>query len=120
MQSFYDRIQDIAIHYGIKPSVILKKSDIPYSTYHSLSYKKTTPTIETVVKIVKSYPEINFEWLAIGKGSMLIQNKANPEDEDSPEVVALKRQVVILSDRLIEKERYILGLELTIATYVQK
>lgn len=116
MQSFYDRIQDIATYYNIKPSVILRCSHIPYSTYHSLSYRGTCPSIETVQKIINCYPEVSFEWLAVGKGNMLIPKKTTPDDEDSPKIIALKRKVEILSDRLIDKERYILKLELELAT----
>ena len=47
---------------------------------------------------------------------MLIPKKTTPDDEDSPKIIALKRKVEILSDRLIDKERYILKLELELAT----
>lgn len=120
MQSFYNRIQEIAAYYNIKPSVILNCSSIPYSTYHSLSYRRAVPSIETVLKIIKQYPEISFEWLAIGKGNMIIPKNVEPDDEKNPKIIALKRQVEILTDRLMDKERRILELELIVATYVEK
>lgn len=119
MQSFYDRIQDIAMHYNIKPSTILKVSRIPYSTYHSLSYRGAVPSIETVLKIINHYPDINFEWLCIGKGDMLCAKNDKKDDENNPKMIALKRQVEILTDRLMEKERRILELELIVATYAE-
>lgn len=116
MESFCTRIQDIASSYDMKLSTLLRYCNIPYSTYQSLSYQKTSPSIATLQKVIKTFPDIRFEWLATGNGEMFIPDNSESDIKNNPDYIALKKQVEILSNRLIDKERYILKLELELAT----
>lgn len=51
-------------------------------------HNKFNPTLETLLNILKSYPQINYEWLLFGKGEMFYQSEKTftevLAEEDSP------------------------------------
>ena len=91
-----------------------------YSTYYSLCYKEASPRIETIERIVNAFPQINVGWLLFNKGEMIYNSIQKIEQSDSEEINKLKNQVKLLSEKLIEKERHILELELELSVYTKK
>lgn len=113
MDTFYDRVVQIADHYKMRVKTLVERCDIPYSTFRSSRHRENDPQLRTVMRILETCPKVRMEWLVAGKGEMLEPNGPTPEEENA-EIAELKKQIERLTQIILEKERRIIELELKI------
>lgn len=111
METFYDRVEQIAEHYEMKITTFLYRCDVPYGTFRSSRFRQNDPRLETVLKILRTCPQVHWEWLVRGKGDMLVPEGPKPEDENE-EIALLKKQIERLTAIILEKEKRIIELEM--------
>ncbi|PRX55075.1 helix-turn-helix transcriptional regulator [Flagellimonas meridianipacifica] len=73
---FVNRIKIILEHYDLGVSAFADKIGIQRSSMSHILNGRNKPSLDFVMKLVKTFPEVNLYWLLNGKGSF-------PEDDDS-------------------------------------
>lgn len=73
------RIQTVMEHYDLTVSALADNIGVQRSSVSHLLSGRNKPSLDFVMKLVKTYPEVNLYWLLQGKGSF-------PEnlEEDAP------------------------------------
>lgn len=111
MDTFYDRVEQLATHYKMTIPVFLDRCGIPYGTFRSARFRQNAPLLQTVMRILNVCPKVRMEWLVRGKGDMLVPEGPSAEEENV-EIARLKKQVEHLTEIILEKERRIIELEM--------
>lgn len=111
MDTFHDRVEQIAEHYKMKTKTLVERCGVPYPTFRSSRYRLNDPQLKTIMRILDTCPRVRMEWLIAGKGEMLKPAGPTPEQENA-EVAELKKQVERLTQIILEKEKRIIELEL--------
>lgn len=68
-EEFVQRLELILDYYGLSASVFADKIGVQRSTISHLLTGRNKPSLEFVLKVVKSFPEVNLYWLLNGKGT---------------------------------------------------
>ncbi|MBT8187706.1 MAG: helix-turn-helix domain-containing protein [Croceitalea sp.] len=66
---FVSRLQLIISHYEMSSASFADKIGVPRSSISHLLSQRNKPSLDFVMKVVKTFPEINLYWLLNGKGS---------------------------------------------------
>ena len=113
MDTFYDRIEQIADHYKMKTGVLLRRCGVPYSTFRSARFRNCDPQLKTVLRILKTCSKVRMEWLITGGGEMLKPGSGQEDAaKENAEIVRLNKQISHLTEMLLEKEKRIIELEI--------
>ena len=89
-----DRILEILKIKNLTPAQFADQIEVQRSSISHLVSGRNKPSLEFVQKILKSFPEINSDWLLFGKGSMtesiaesvLSDAKRNSDIQEQPEL----------------------------------
>jgi hypothetical protein len=65
-----DRIKQFLVAQSISPSHFADSIGIQRSGMSHILSGRNKPSLDFVEKMIKQYPEINIDWLVMGKGSM--------------------------------------------------
>lgn len=68
-EEFIARIQTVIDHYGLTVSSFADKVGVQRSSISHLLKGRNKPSLDFVMKVVQTYPEVNLYWLLNGKGS---------------------------------------------------
>ncbi|WP_299162751.1 helix-turn-helix transcriptional regulator [uncultured Eudoraea sp.] len=68
-EEFVRRLEKILNYYGLSASAFADKIAVQRSTISHLLTGRNKPSLEFVLKVVKSFPEVNLYWLLNGKGA---------------------------------------------------
>lgn len=112
VETFYDRVEQIAAHYNMKTHEVLERCHIPYGTFRSARFRENDPQLRTIMRIAHIFHQVRIEWLITGKGDMLLPDPKIQAESDNAEIKQLKKQIEKLKALLLEKERRIIELEL--------
>jgi len=66
---FIKRLEKIMDFYGLSASAFADKISVQRSSISHLLTGRNKPSLEFVLKVVKTFPEVNLYWLLNGKGS---------------------------------------------------
>lgn len=78
-EEFVRRLEKIMNYYGLSASAFADKIGVQRSTISHLLTGRNKPSLEFVLKVVKSFPEVNLYWLLNGKGSFpAVQKETAP------------------------------------------
>jgi transcriptional regulator with XRE-family HTH domain len=64
-----ERLQTLISHYGLTPSSLADSIGVPRSSVSHLLSGRNKPSLDFVLKLIKTYPEVNLYWLLNGKGT---------------------------------------------------
>jgi len=88
-EEFVRRLEKIMNYYGLSASAFADKIAVQRSTISHLLTGRNKPSLEFVLKVVKSFPEVNLYWLLNGKGSFpVVQKETAPSHPTEPELSA--------------------------------
>ena len=88
-----ERLSQIVAHYGINLTEFSKKLGLNNSvTISKIINQNRKPSSKTIGRIIKAYPEINYDWLINGNGEMLKTTQTNYSDPD--DLTATAKQVI--------------------------
>ncbi len=74
------RIKSVIDHFGLTVSSFADSIGVQRSSISHILSGRNKPSLDFVMKVVKTYPEVNLYWLLIGKGKF----PAPSEKETSP------------------------------------
>ncbi len=72
------RIRTIISHYGLSVSSFADKIGVQRSSISHLLNGRNKPSLDFVLKVIQTYPEVNLYWLLNGKGEFPSIEKAGP------------------------------------------
>ena len=75
------RIQKIMAHYQLSPTLLADSIGVPRATISHIISGRNKPSLDFVLKLVKTYPEVNLYWLLNGKGSFPYEEEQKPFTE---------------------------------------
>ena len=107
ISDFINRIDQILKFHDLSASVFADTIGVQRSSISHLLAGRNKPSLEFVLKVVASFPDVDLYWLLFGKGSFPKKAKTSPNVESEPKVVvkdvvsgdALKRSGTI--DKII-------------------
>ena len=68
-EAFVGRLEEILHFYGLTASSFADRIGVQRSSISHLLSGRNKPSLEFVMKVVKTFPEVNLYWLLNGKGS---------------------------------------------------
>ncbi|WP_431123578.1 helix-turn-helix transcriptional regulator [Flagellimonas flava] len=74
------RVKSVIDHFGLTVSSFADSIGVQRSSISHVLSGRNKPSLDFVLKVVKTYPEVNLYWLLIGKGKF----PAPQEKETSP------------------------------------
>ena len=72
---FVDRLKILIDHYELSPSLFADKIGMQRSSISHLLNGRNRPSLDFVMKVIKTFPEVNIYWLLNGKGTFPSQPK---------------------------------------------
>ena len=81
-EAFTKRLQDIMGYYGESASSFAEKIGVQRSSISHILSGRNKPSLEFVLKIVSSYPDVELYWLLNGKGCFP-SGASNKNDESN-------------------------------------
>ena len=80
-KEFTNRLQEIIEYYDLTASSFADKIEVGRSSISHLLSGRNKPSLEFVMKIVKTFPEVELYWLLNGKGSFpKVANDPSPKE----------------------------------------
>lgn len=67
--SIAERIKTIIAHYQLNASSFADKISVPRSSISHLLSGRNKPSLDFILKLVNTFPEVNLYWLLNGKGT---------------------------------------------------
>ncbi|WP_276392411.1 helix-turn-helix transcriptional regulator [Eudoraea chungangensis] len=80
-EAFILRLEIILEHYQLTASAFADKIGVQRSSISHLLAGRNKPSLEFVLKVVKSFPEVNLYWLLNGKGKFPQETKNSLADK---------------------------------------
>ncbi len=107
---FIKKMEQIIDYYGLSASSFADKIGVQRSSLSHLLSGRNKPSLDFVIKIVNSFPEVDFYWLLEDKGSFPRSNKVkiNPETVLKP-VLETSKNVDLFSpieENTVKKEEF--------------
>lgn len=66
---FAKRLEKIMEFYGLTATALAEEMDFNRSTISHLVSGRNKPSLEFVMKVLQRFPEVDLEWLVLGKGT---------------------------------------------------
>jgi transcriptional regulator with XRE-family HTH domain len=82
-EAFVKRLETLLEYYGLTASAFADKIGVQRSGISHLLSGRNKPSLEFVMKVVQTFPEVNLYWLLNGKGSLPSPGAVLP---DSPQI----------------------------------
>ncbi|WBL20803.1 MULTISPECIES: helix-turn-helix transcriptional regulator [unclassified Zunongwangia] len=82
-EEFTNRLQKIIEYYDLSASSFADKIEVGRSSISHLLSGRNKPSLEFVMKIVKTFPEVELYWLLNGKGEFPKRDKAFQKKEEN-------------------------------------
>ncbi len=81
-EEFIKRLEHILEYYALTASAFADRINVQPSGISHLLTGRNKPSLEFVMKVVKTFPEVNLYWLLNGKGHFPPKNKTADVDND--------------------------------------
>jgi len=75
---FVRRLERILKYYGLSAAAFADKIQVQRSSISHLLTGRNKPSLEFVLKVVKTFPEVNLYWLLNGKGGFPQKGTVSP------------------------------------------
>ena len=101
-EEFVKRLERILKYYGLSASAFADRIGVQRSSISHLLTGRNRPSLEFVLKVVKTFQDVNLYWLLNGKGSFpaksspTSQQKPQVSEEKSPAATKRKIQKIII------------------------
>lgn len=70
-----ERIKYVMEYYNLSPSELADSIQVPRSSISHLLTGRNKPSLDFVLKLIKTYPDVNLYWLLNGKGTFPKKNE---------------------------------------------
>ena len=79
-EEFSNRLQKIFEYYDLNASAFADKIDVGRASISHLLSGRNKPSLDFVMRVVKTFPEVELYWLLNGKGEF-------PKEDSKPDIV---------------------------------
>ncbi len=79
IENFIKRLQEIIKFYGLSAASFADKIGVQRSSISHILSGRNRPSLEFVMKVLSSFPEVDLYWLLNGKGDFPSQSQENIE-----------------------------------------
>lgn len=110
MENFGSRLRKVLEHYGLSAYRLAKEIDFSNAATLNLLSGKTNPSFEFITRLMELYPDLNSNWLLLGRESMFLDPNMRPKSIShySPDLVESKNAVIAaLNDNIRMKDEKI-------------
>jgi len=83
---FVRRLERILKYYSLSAAAFADKIQVQRSSISHLLTGRNKPSLEFVLKVVKTFPEVNLYWLLNGKGSFPQKSAVHPTPTEKTSV----------------------------------
>ena len=98
---FAKRIKKIILFYGISAAQLADKIGVQRSSISHLLSGRNKPSLDFIMKLLHSYPEIELHWLLNGKGTFPVQQEKQKNILENTPQTALKENKDKSIDRIV-------------------
>lgn len=103
-EAFVKRIEKILDFYGLTAAAFADKIEVQRSSISHLLSGRNKPSLEFVLKVVSSFPEVNLYWLLNGKGSFPHKAEKEPSAiSPTPSIVEMEKSIQKNPSKKLEK-----------------
>ena len=106
-EDFVKRLEKILQYYDLSASVFADKIKVQRSSISHLLSGRNKPSLEFVLKVIKTFPEVNLYWLLNGKGTFPSLSTSQSKTKDPTQhSISQKEEVSTIKsakERIIEK-----------------
>ncbi len=105
---FTSRLEKILDFYQVSAAAFADKIGVQRSSISHILTGRNKPSLEFVMKVVRSYPEVNLYWLLNGKGEFPSKDQNPPSTavKDIPSIIGsnknIKRVLILYEDGSFE------------------
>tara|TARA_R110002049_G_scaffold202967_2_gene373461 strand:+ start:3209 stop:3583 length:375 start_codon:yes stop_codon:yes gene_type:complete len=103
-EEFIKRLQKVMDYYGESASSFAEKIGVQRSSISHILSGRNKPSLEFILKILSSFPEVELYWLLNGKGNFPSLNKPEEKKADTP---ALSMKTNIELNETLETDKSI-------------
>lgn len=85
-EEFTKRLQKVMNYYSESASSFAEKIGVQRSSISHILSGRNKPSLEFVLKVLSSYPEVELYWLLNGKGDFPTSNKKQRITKETPDI----------------------------------
>ena len=101
---FVSRLEQLFQYYGLSAAAFADKIGVQRSSISHLLSGRNKPSLEFVLKVVKTFPEVNLYWLLNGKGTFPSEVQKSEDPAPTKRLMAKENNGKGLkNDKQIEK-----------------
>ena len=101
---FVKRLEKLLGYYGISAAAFADSIQVQRSSISHLLSGRNKPSLDFVLKVVKTFPEVNLYWLLNGKGNFPSTDK---DQRPTPAAAAAKKPISKLTNQSNAPEKTI-------------
>ena len=94
---FVKRLETIFDYYGLTASSFADKINVQRSSISHLLSGRNKPSLDFILKVMESFPDVELLWLLNGKGNFPKGENSNLEKSDSSSIQKIENEVEIKS-----------------------
>jgi transcriptional regulator with XRE-family HTH domain len=120
MDNFASRLRKVLDHYEVTAYRIAKEISFTNAAVLNLLSGKTSPSYEFVYGLLDKYPELNANWLVMGRDTMFLDPERKPKTRvySSPDLLASKNETIaVLQENIRMKDEKIIQLTSELREY---
>ncbi len=85
-EEFVNRLEKILTYYNLSASSFADNIGVQRSSISHLLTGRNKPSLEFVMKVVTTYPEVNLYWLLNGKGTFPVKKESRAPTASPPPI----------------------------------
>ena len=96
-----DRIQLILKSKNLSPSQFADEIQVQRSSISHILSGRNKPSLDFIMKILTTYPEVNADWLIFGKGQMVKLEKSDQKntEEIKPNILPIEKKEEVVPEK---------------------
>ena len=100
---FTKRLQKVIHFYGLSASSFAEKIGVQRSSISHILSGRNKPSLEFVMKILSSFPEVDLYWLLNGKGNFPKQEVKTEKEPEFPQPAKIKSSKSVSEGKTIQR-----------------
>lgn len=100
---FVIRLQKVMDFYGETSSSFAEKIGVQRSSISHILSGRNKPSLDFILKVLSSFPDVELYWLINGKGTFPKEIKTEIEKEETQPQQILKKDSILKSDKTIDR-----------------
>ncbi len=103
IDEFVIRLQKVMDFYGETSSSFAEKIGVQRSSISHILSGRNKPSLDFILKVLSSFPDVELYWLINGKGTFPKEIKTEIEKEETQPQQILKKDSILKSDKTIDR-----------------